>query len=133
MAETIRVSNLVLARPEQIYDAWMSSGGHSAMTGSDAEVEPRVGGAFSAWDGYITGRTLELDRPRRIVQAWRTSEFPSDAPDSLLVVTLTPTTEGTTVEIQHSEIPDGQGARYRQGWEEFYFMPMKDHFEEEGE
>lgn len=131
MADTIRVSNVILATPEQIFDAWMSSGGHGAMTGSEAEVDPKVGGAFSAWDGYITGRTLELDRPRRIVQAWRTSEFPDGAPDSLLVVTLSPAGDGTNVEIHHSEIPDGQGERYRQGWDEFYFMPMKDYFEEE--
>ena len=130
MPESLRVSNVILASQQQIYDAWMSSSGHSAMTGAEATVEPQVGGRFTAWDGYIEGRTLELDPPRRIVQAWRTAEFPEGAPDSLLVVSLEPAPEGTRVELHQTEIPDGQAERYRQGWDEFYFMPMKDWFEE---
>ncbi len=63
------------ATPEKVFKAWLSSDGHSAMTGSPAKVEPRVGGTFSVWDGYITGSTLELKPYSRIVQAWRSGEF----------------------------------------------------------
>ena len=51
------------------------------MTGGDAEVSERVGAAYSAWDGYITGRNVELVPGRSIVQTWRTSEFADDDPD----------------------------------------------------
>src|SRR5688572_20560702 len=72
------------ATPDEIYNAWLSSEGHSALTGSPAQVDGKVGGEFTAWDGYISGRTLELEPGHRIVQAWRTSEFPEEAPDSRL-------------------------------------------------
>ncbi|MGD1014454.1 MAG: hypothetical protein ABR963_08730 [Acidimicrobiales bacterium] len=61
MPYDFEVSGLVAASPEAIYRAWMSSDGHSAMTGGEAHVDPVVGGEFTAWDQYIKGTTLELD------------------------------------------------------------------------
>ena len=51
------------------------------MTGSPAEVKARVKGKFTAWDGYISGETLEMKPNIRIVQAWQTTEFPEGSPD----------------------------------------------------
>ena len=61
---------------QQIYNAWLDSEAHSAFTGSPAQIDPQVGGQFTAWDGYIQGQTLETEPFRRILQAWRTTEFP---------------------------------------------------------
>lgn len=116
------------AAPEQIFDAWMSGEGHSQMTGSLAQVKKRSGGKFSAWDGYIWGVTLEMERPSRIVQAWRTSEFPKESPDSRVEILLEKTKSGTRLRLRHSNIPDGQVENYKQGWKDFYFKPMKKHF-----
>jgi len=98
------------------------------MTGSPAKVDGRVGGNFSAWDGYIFGRTLELEPNQRIVQAWRTSEFPEDAHDSHLEVLFEQVAGGTRVTFTHSDMPEDQVESYRQGWEDFYFKPMKQYF-----
>jgi activator of HSP90 ATPase len=118
------------AKPEQIFKAWLSSNGHSAMSGSPAKVEPRVGGNFSAWDGYITGKTLELRPYSRIVQAWRTSEFADSDPDSKLVIELEAAGDGTVLTLTHTEIPADQVESYRSGWSEWYFEPMKEYFKE---
>ena len=58
MADTdcIEMSWIVAARPKEVYDHWMGSEGHAAMTGGGAEIDARVGGRFTAWDGYIEGR-----------------------------------------------------------------------------
>ena len=98
------------------------------MTGSTAKVTGKVGGKFSAWDGYISGRTLELTPDQRIVQAWRTTEFPEEAPDSRLELVLEKVASGTKVTLTHSEMPEDQVESYRQGWEDFYFKPMKAFF-----
>lgn len=120
------------ATPEQIFDAWMSGEGHSQMTGSQAKVQKRSGGKFSAWDGYIWGVTLEMDRPGRIIQAWRTSEFPEESPDSRVDIRLEETQGGTKLTLRHSIIPDGQAESYKQGWEDFYFKPMREYFKAGG-
>lgn len=122
LSETIR------AKPAEIYEAWLSSGGHSSMTGSPAEIDGKVAGQFSAWDGYIFGKTLELTPNQRIVQAWRTTEFPNGASDSHLEVLLEEVSNGTKITLIHSDMPEDQVDSYRQGWEDFYFKPMKEYF-----
>lgn len=130
MGYDFEVSDTIPATPHDIYAAWLSSAGHSAMTGSDAEVDPAVGGAFEAWDGYITGRTISLDPDRRIVQSWRTSEFDESQPDSQIEVLLEPDGEGTRVTIRHTNVPDGQLGYEQGGWQESYFEPMREYFEQ---
>ena len=132
MADGFELSDVVPATPEAVYDAWMSSTGHSSMTGSPAIVDPHVGGAFEAWDGYIVGRTLSVEPGRRIVQAWRTSEFSEDEADSLVDVLLEPVGEGTRITIRHTGVPDGHLSYERDGWEEHYFEPMRRYFSSAG-
>jgi activator of HSP90 ATPase len=122
------ISAVIPADPSDIYSAWLSTEGHAAMTGNPANVHGNVGGNFTAWDGYIFGSTLELEPGQRIVQAWRTSEFPDDAPDSRLEILFEEVPGGTKVTLIHSDMPEDQVGSYRQGWEDFYFKPMKEYF-----
>jgi uncharacterized protein YndB with AHSA1/START domain len=130
MSEAFEISTVLPAPPDRVYAAWLSSDQHAAMTGGSADIDPRVGGKHSAWDGYITGTTLELDPSRRIVQSWRTAEFPADSADSRLEIVLDLAGVGTRLTLNHSDIPDGQGASYQSGWVENYFEPMKNYFSE---
>jgi activator of HSP90 ATPase len=42
---------------------------------SHATADPRVGGAFSLYGGSVTGTYRELEKPRRLVQEWRFSNW----------------------------------------------------------
>ncbi|MEE9162109.1 MAG: SRPBCC domain-containing protein [Candidatus Neomarinimicrobiota bacterium] len=132
LAIEFEVSQLIPAMPEAIYQAWLSSEGHTAMTGSPATASDAVGEAFEAWDGYIQGRNLELEAPKRIVQSWRTAEFEASEEDSRLEILLTPQGEGTLVTLRHSQLPE-QGMQYKQGWVDSYFLPMLAFFGEGAE
>src|SRR5687768_17315012 len=124
MKNGFTISTVIPASVSDIYNDWLSSEGHEAMTGNPANVDGKVGGKFTAWDGYIFGSTVELDPHKRIVQAWRTTEFPDDAPDSRLEILFEETATGTKVTLIHSNMPVDQVDSYRQGWEDFYFKPM---------
>lgn len=126
--ESVVLEEWFAAVPDVVYRAWLNSKTHAAFTGGVAVIDRAPGGAFSAWDGYITGTTVELDPPRRIVQSWRTSDFPPEAPDSRLMLDLHSEHGGTRLILTHTEIPEGQGADYAQGWVDHYFEPMKRHF-----
>ena len=132
MSDSFEISTVLPAPPARVYAAWLSSAEHAAMTGGSAggsaDIDPRVGGAYSAWGGYITGTTLELEPDRRIVQAWRTVEFPADSPDSRLEIVLDAVSDGTRLTLKHSAIPVGQGPSYESGWVENYFEPMQAYF-----
>jgi len=126
--ESTHVSAVVPASPQAVYEAWLSSELHAAMTGGAATIDPTVGGAHSAWDGYISGKTLELDPGKRIVQSWRTQEFLEDHGDSLIVVLFEEEGDHARVTIEHTEIPEGQGKSYESGWTKHYFDPMIAYF-----
>ena len=81
MTYDFKLSCTLPATPQAVYDAWLDSAAHGAMTGGAAKIAKHVGGPYSAWDGYIAGKTLELIPGKRIVQSWRTSEFAAGDPD----------------------------------------------------
>jgi activator of HSP90 ATPase len=116
------------AKADKIYEAYLSSEGHTAITGSPARVDGTVDGDFSAWDGYIQGMFLELEKNKKIVQAWRTSEFPSEAEDSIVEILLEESHGKTKLTLKHSNIHEGQAEDYKTGWEDFYFKPMREYF-----
>lgn len=115
------------AKAANIYKAWLSTKGHTEMTGSPAKVDGRIDGDFTAWDGYIWGTFLELEENKRIVQAWRTSEFPEEAEDSHVEIILEEAGGETKLTLIHTNIPEGQDS-YKKGWEDFYFTPMQKYF-----
>jgi activator of HSP90 ATPase len=116
------------ASPGVVYETWLDSAGHSAMTGALARVGKGVGAYYSAWDGYIIGKTLELVPSRRIVQSWRTTDFADDDPDSTVAIELEATKAGALLTLTHTGVPDDQTDYEKTGWREFYFSPMKAYF-----
>ena len=129
MAIEFEVSGVIGAAPDRVYEAWLSAEEHSKMTGSPATGADQIGTTFHAWDGYITGKTLELEPPMRILQQWRTSEFAPYDPDSRLEIFFAAHPEGTLVRLVHSNLPE-HGMQYHQGWIDSYFNPMNDYFRE---
>jgi uncharacterized protein YndB with AHSA1/START domain len=129
MAPQIELSVVLPVPREILYRAWLDGDEHSAFTGAPASSDPRVGGAFSAWDGYISGVTEELDAHVRIVQSWRTTAFPEDSEDSELEIVFEDAADGTRLLLRHSNIPPDQVASYLDGWKTHYFEPMRRYFE----
>lgn len=125
---TIRQKVVVQAAPEDVYEAFMDAEKHSAFTGSKATGDLRVGGKFTAWDGYISGKNVELEKGKKIVQEWVTTEWPSGYPPSRLELAFRKVKEGTEISMVHSNVPAEQADDYRQGWIDFYWEPLKEYF-----
>ena len=126
--ESLSMQLVLPVTPRDLCKTWLNSAEHSGFTGSPASIVPHSGGVFTTWDGYISGKTLEIETPRRILQSWRTTEFPEGSPDSLLELLFEPEGLGTRLTLNHSNIPDGQKEMYEQGWQDYYFTPMKEYF-----
>ena len=128
MADSLHLETTIPATAKQVYEAWMDSRKHADFTGDTADIQPEVGGSFTIGSGYITGQNLELEPYQRIVQAWRTSEFPDPAPDSWLEVILQDTPNGCSLTLTQEKLPEDQVESYRRGWQEYYFEPLKEYF-----
>jgi uncharacterized protein YndB with AHSA1/START domain len=127
MAIQFELSTVIKAPIEDVFTAWLDSEKHSAMTGGEAVVSNQTGDSFSAWDGYITGKNLEIKPYEKIVQSWRTSDFEKSEPDSRLEILFKTAQEGTKLILIHSSLPP-HGTQYEQGWIDNYFIPIKEYF-----
>ncbi|MCU0360863.1 MAG: SRPBCC domain-containing protein [Bacteroidia bacterium] len=115
---------------KDVFTGWLNNQTHSDFTGgASAKIDPKEGGKFSAWDGYITGSNVEIFPYKRIVQKWRTTDFAESDEDSMLELFFTYKDNHTLITFTHSNIPDGQGNQYKKGWKEHYFKYMKKYFE----
>jgi uncharacterized protein YndB with AHSA1/START domain len=133
MPDSFQIEMLVAAEPQRVFSAWMDSREHATFTGGgEALVEPWNGGRFIAWDGYIHGILLGVEPGVRIVQTWRTSEFPKEARDSRVTVEFEGVRGGTKVRIRHSDLPPSQVKKYQKGWVEHYLKPLAKYFAKGG-
>ena len=116
------------AEPGIIYSAWLDSDKHSDMTGGEALITEDVDDKFTAWDGYIWGKNLQLDTGKYIKQSWRTADFDDDQEYSTLELFFEEEGGGTKITLKHSDLTY-KDEQYKEGWIDNYFNPMKDYFE----
>ena len=128
MPYTYTLTTTIPASARAIYEAWLDSIAHSEMTGSAAEMSDEIDAEVSAWDGYISGRNLELVPGERIVQSWRTTKFDDDQDDSVVTVLLEEAEDGTLLTLIHSNVPDDHRSYEEGGWQSNYFEPMQAYF-----
>jgi activator of HSP90 ATPase len=127
MNNQIQLKEKFSVKPETLYNAWLDSEIHSAMTGGEANCSDKVDAKFTAWDGYISGTNEALVPNKEIVQKWRTTEFKETDKDSKLIISIEAIENGSLLTLTHTNIPEGQ-SDYEKGWIEHYFNPMKEYF-----
>jgi activator of HSP90 ATPase len=125
---TIRHSVAIAATPVEVYDALVNAKKHAAFTGAAAKSSHKVGGKFTAWDGYISGKYLNLVAGRKIVEEWSTNEWPAGYAPSLIELAFERAEHGTRLKMVQTRVPANQTAEYRQGWKDYYWTPLKKHF-----
>lgn len=128
--EKFKVSVKLHCTAKEAFTGWLNDKVHAAFTGGhEAKTSPNEGGKFSAWNNYITGTNVEIFPYKKIVQKWRTTEFADTDEDSIVELFFTFKDDHTLVTITHTNIPEGQGERYKKGWKEHYFSHMKKYFD----
>ena len=127
MCKTIKQKVRFKASPEAVYKLLADSTERTKVTGLKADVSKRVGGAFSADNGRVTGVNVDLVPGRRIVQAWRRKDFPEGV-FSMAAVTLTPTPDGgTELVLTHRGVPKWLIDGTEENWRNDYWARMKAH------
>ena len=128
MSRTIQQTVVFTASPHTVYEALMDSATHAAFSGGAASISREVGSEFSAYDGYITGKNLELVPDRKIVQSWRAVDWP-EGHFSTVTFLFASIPEGTQLEFTHAGIPEGEEPAFEEGWIDNYWEPMKEYLE----
>jgi len=118
------------ASPKEIYDALMDSKKHTQFSGDTAKIENKVGGSFSAFSGYATGKSLELIPGKKIVQSWHAEEdnWPDDYFSKITFDLKEDKKGGTTLNFTHEGVPVDSADSIEDGWVTYYWEPLKEMF-----
>jgi len=122
----------IKASAEDIFTALTNPLTIEIWTGASAVMEPVAGTEFSLWDGDITGMNLEFEPGKKIVQEWffeEDEELDSDQ-KSIVTIKLHNNGNATDVELLHINIPDEAFDNIVEGWDKYYFKPLKELVEE---
>jgi activator of HSP90 ATPase len=114
--------------PAGLYELFMDTAKHTAATGMPAKINRKIGGKWSAFGGMIRGRNLALVPNRMIVQAWRSSAWKKDDPDSILIVRFEKTSGGAVAHLAHVGVPPYDHKGVTKGWKKYYWEPWKKYF-----
>ena len=114
----------IKSSPAKIYSALTTSKEFSEVTGAPADIVADEGGAFSCFGGQITGRNVELNANKMIVQAWRVGGWPKGV-YSIVRFTLDKAGDETKVILDHSGFPDDAAEHLDGGWHKMYWEPLK--------
>ena len=126
--KTIEHKVLFQATPPAIYHALMNQKQHTQFTGERARIRAKVGAPFDCYNRYITGITLDLIPGKRIVQAWRSQNWP-DGHYSVVTFALSEKSGGTELHFTQTGVPASDYARKNNGWRMHYWQPLKEFLE----
>ncbi|MFZ9982413.1 MAG: SRPBCC domain-containing protein [Cyclobacteriaceae bacterium] len=112
---------IVPATPGEVYLALTNPLTIQLWTGTPAIMSTEPGSSFSLWDDSITGTNVSFEKDKRIVQHW---DFGDQAEPSVVTIKLHEHPKGTSVELNHTNIPDEAWSEITEGWEDTYFASL---------
>lgn len=113
-------------------DVWMALTNPASMelwTGYPAAFKPEAGEEFSLWEGDITGKVLEVEEGKKIVEQWY---FEGEDVESIVTIKVHKQKNNVLVEVFHNNIPEEAFENIIEGWKSYYLGAIKE-FTEAGE
>jgi len=125
MARAIQQSVTLKASPQKLFNAFLDSKLHSAITGAPAKVSRKVGGRFTAHGGALRGKNLLIVPGKLVVQAWRSTNFKASDPDSVLILQFSSAPGGGRIDLTHVGVAPQDLRGVTLGWPKYYWKPWK--------
>jgi hypothetical protein len=119
VTRTVFEQTFLRAAPAELYATYLDPERHSRIIGAAVTISAVEGAEFTAFDGHVRGRNLQLVPGRLIVQDWGSDQL---GPGHLVVLAFDAVAGGTQVSLLHTGIPDDKlplvdwGGRYWEPW-----------------
>ena len=124
---TIKQKAIIPATPDEVYEAFTNSKIYSEFTGDQFKGVTKIGEKFTVYD--ISGKFLELEKGKRIVEEWVNSRWPKGFAPSKVELTFKEMSKGTEITLVQSNIPMEVEEDYLlEGWTEYFWNRLKKYF-----
>jgi activator of HSP90 ATPase len=117
----------IQASVQDVYNALVNPNVIELWTGDDVIMDDQVGTEFSLYDGNISGKNLEIEPGKKLVQQWY---FGEQEEPSIVTIKLHDDKGNTSVEVRQTNIPDEAYENIVEGWSFAYFEPIMELLEE---
>jgi len=125
--KTFKKYYLLPAPPEEVYFALTNPNSIQLWTGEAAIMSEVPGSEFSMWEGSIVGKNISFETNKQLVQQWY---FGDENPPSIVTIKLHPKGTDTSMEVEHTNIPDADFNDIVDGWNESYYACLLEFFKE---
>lgn len=121
---------IITAPVSEVYLALTHPLSIKLWSGAEAEMSAEPGSEFSIFDGNISGKNLEFEENKKIVQQWY---FDGQDAESIVTIKLHEHKKGTSAELLHTNIPEEVYDEFVDGWNDSYFGELQEFFENDFE
>lgn len=118
---------LLPAETEEVYMALTNPLTIQLWSGDVSEMSTEPGSEFSMFDGSIVGKNIEFEENKKMVQQWY---FGEQEEPSIVTIKLHPHKKGTSVELNHTNIPTEAYDDIIEGWDQSFFAMLDDFYGE---
>ncbi len=128
MPRTVKQEVKINADPETVYKTLLDSRLHARFTEAPAKVSRKVGGISSCYGGHLQAVNLELEPGKRIVQAWRATDWKAGE-WSIARFDLKKAGKKTKLVFTQVGVPDKNFSSINSGWTSHYWEKLNAFFE----
>ncbi len=115
--------------PQRVMELLIDQQMISEWSIADAKLEPKIGGKFMMFDGWVSGKVTRLSQ-YELSYTWTTTDWEEGTKPSEVTYTLSVDGEGTKVELNHIGLPTEEEMEgHRDGWQEHFFGPLEEYIE----
>lgn len=117
----------IKSTPDQVYLGLTNHLTIHLWSGEETVMEEKEGTEFSMFEGSISGKILELEAGKKIVQQWY---FGEEEEESIVTFLLHQKNNNTSLELRHSNIPDEAYDDIVEGWNDVYMDRLIEFYDE---
>lgn len=120
--KSIKQTYEINASVDKVWDALVNPKTIDKWGGGPVKMSEKQGFKFELWGGDIYGRNKDVIKNKKLVQEWFSGKWEKP---SIVTFLLNSSNNKTTVELIHTDIPDNEANDIRQGWKDYYMIPLK--------
>ncbi|MEA3317770.1 MAG: SRPBCC domain-containing protein [Bacteroidota bacterium] len=119
----------ISASQDEVFSALTNPFTIELWSGYPTIMDNKEGTEFSLWEGNIVGKNIEIKTNKLLVQEWYFGENTPQKDASIVTIKLFSSKKGTSVEVNHINIPDIDYENIAMGWNDYYMGAIKKFFE----
>lgn len=124
--KSIKKTYEIKARVSAVWQALIDPKEISAWGAGPATMVSKAGTKFKLWGGDIYGVNTKVVKNKLIEQDWYGGDWKQA---SQCQIRLAGDDNSTKIELLHENVPDSEFDSIAEGWDSYYFGPMKQYLE----